>query len=350
MPDSDLLAKLHSGQAPRHVRLLAARGLVPLPPDEMLSLLVRLHRDPDPEVAEKAALTLQEWTESDLLRQLKSPECNAEVMEYFAGSASPAVQEAIVTNPAAGGSVVAGLAARAGAPLLEVILDNRMRLLESPEILQNLRLNPAATPQVLGLVREIEAEFFGSKKRDYLVGEDKEKAQAPTETIEFETELPIDDLALEGLPADPQQREAAILQRLSQLSVRQKIQLALKGSREVRAVLIRDTNRQVYQGVLQSPKLTISEVEAFAAMRSISDEIIRTIGNTKEWTRSYVVVQNLVKNPKTPLMISQRLMFRLQTRDLMMLSRDHGIPEAVRRNAQRLFSQRTSPQPKGKNQ
>ena len=124
--------------------------------------------------------------------------------------------------------------------------------------------------------------------------------------------------------------------------------LALKGTREMRSVLIRDTNRQVTQGVLQSPKLTIGEVETFAAMRSISDDVIRQIGNSKEWTRSYVVVQNLVKNPKTPPMISQRLMFRLQARDLMMLTRDRGIPEAVRRNAQRLLNQRNASPSGGK--
>jgi hypothetical protein len=348
MPDSDLLAKLSTGQPPKHVRLLAARGLVPLPPREMLRLLVGLGRDPDAEIAEAAAQSLREWPDRDLLLQLQSPECGAEVLEFFAGSASPAVQEAIITNPAASGSVVAALAARAGAPLLEAILYNQMRLLESPEILEKLKLNPAATPQVLGLVREIEAEFFGSKKREYHVGESKEEIRAPEEMIEFEEEMPLDDLALEGLPADPQQREAAILTQLSRMSVRQKLQLATMGTREVRSVLIRDTNRQVTQGVLQSPKLTVGEVEAFAAMRSISDDVIRRIGNSREWTRSYVVVQNLVKNPKTPLMISQRLMFRLQSRDLIMLARDHGIPEGVRRNAQRLLSQRSTSPSRGK--
>jgi len=314
----------------------------------MLRLLVLLDRDPDPEIAENAARTLRELPDMDLRMQLQSAECSAEVFEHFAGSTSSAVQEAIITNPAASGSVVAALAARADATLLEAILYNRMRLLEFPEILQNLKLNPAATPQILGMAREIEAEFFGSKKREYHVVESKEAPAALEEMLEFEAELPIEDLALEGLPADPQQREAAILTQLNRMSVRQKLQLATMGTREVRSVLIRDTNRQVTQGVLQSPKLTVGEVEAFAAMRSISEDVIRRIGNSREWTRSYVVVQNLVKNPKTPLMISQRLMFRLQSRDLIMLSRDHSIPEGVRRNAQRLLSQRSTSPSRGK--
>jgi hypothetical protein len=342
MPDSDPLEKFFTGQLPKNVRLLAARGLIPLPPHEMLRLLVRLDRDSDPEVAKKAAETLAGWNEKDLLIQLQSPECSAEVFEFFSESASTAVQEAVITNLAASGTVVATLAARVSAPLLETILYNRMRLLEFPEILQNLKLNPAATPQILGTVREIEAEFFSSKKRQYTVGQSEEAAPAQEEMIEFAADLPPDDLVLEGLPLDPQQREAAILMKLNRMSFSQKLVLALKGSREVRSVLIRDTNRQIAQSVLQSPKLTIGEVETFAAMRSISDDVIRQIGNSKEWTRSYAVVQNLVKNPKTPPMISQRLMFRLQSRDLMMLARDRGIPEAVRRNAQRLLNQRNA--------
>jgi hypothetical protein len=131
------------------------------------------------------------------------------------------------------------------------------------------------------------------------------------------------------------------------MTVSQKVRLALLGTRETRAVLIRDTNRQVSASVLQSPKLTVSEVESFAAMRSISEDVLRSIGNSKGWMKSYSVVQNLVKNPKTPPMISQRLMFRLQSRDLMLLSRDHGIPDGVRRNAQRLLSQRTAHKPAG---
>jgi len=147
MPDSDPLEKFFAGQLPKNVCLLAARGLIPLPPHEMLRLLIRLDRDPDPEVAQKAAETLAGWPEKDLLIQLQSSECSAEVFEYYAGSTSGAVQETIITNLAASGTVVAALAARVGTALLETILYNRMRLLEFPEILQNLKLNPAATPQ-----------------------------------------------------------------------------------------------------------------------------------------------------------------------------------------------------------
>jgi hypothetical protein len=77
-------------------------------------------------------------------------------------------------------------------------------------------------------------------------------------------------------------------------------------------------------------------------MRNVSDEVLREIGNSREWTRCYAVVHSLVKNPKSPPFISQRMLSRLHTKDLTLLGRDRGIPEAVRRNAQRMAAQRTS--------
>ncbi len=342
MSSSDLLKNFLEGNVPKHIRLVAARGLVPLPPSEMLQLLVRLVRDPDPEVSSKASETLGGWSEDDLVAQLQVPECNQDVLDHFADSEAPAVQEAIVLNPAATGPVTARLASKAPAQLLETILYNRTRLLDSPEILESVKANPAATAEILRLIEEVETEFFGGKKSTYTVGEQAQTAIEQEQVFGLQTELPPDNLILEGLPIDPQERETAILNRLGSLTVRQKIQLALMGTREIRSVLVRDTNKEVSRSVLQSPKLSVSEIEGFAAMRNCTEEILRLIGSSKAWTKSYGVVHNLVRNPKTPPLISQRLMIRLLSKDLKLLSRDRGLPEAVRRNAERMLKQRGS--------
>jgi hypothetical protein len=95
--------------------------------------------------------------------------------------------------------------------------------------------------------------------------------------------------------------------------------------------------------VLRSPKITEAEVESISAMTSVADEILREIGNSKDWARNYTVMHNLVKNPKTPPMISQRMLYRLQTKDLTLLARDRSVPEAIRVNAARALSQRNKP-------
>jgi hypothetical protein len=340
MPDSDFLKSFFARNPPKSLRMVAARGLVPMPASEMLLLLVRLAQDSDQEVAQKAEETLNRWNEKEVATQLKATECSQEVLEHFAGSTIPAIQEAIILNPLAPAASIANLASYVATPLLETILYNRTRLLDSPEVLQKIKLNPAATPEILRLVEEMETEFFGGKKRAYTVSESDQIAPGHTESIELEAELAPEDLALEGLPVDPQEREAAILNRIGAMTVRQKIQLALMGTREARAVLIRDTNKEVARSVMQSPKLTATEVESFAAMRNTSEDVLRLIGTSRTWTKNYAVIHNLVKNPKTPPMISHRLLSQLHPKDLLMLSRDRGIPEALKRNAERMIKQR----------
>ncbi len=342
MTENKILNSFFEGNPPKNVRLLAAGGLLPLPPDDMLCLLVRLARDPDEEVAQKSATSLKGMSELDIVAQLNSPQCSPEVLDHFAGSASAAMQEAIILNQESSGSIIAKLASHVAAPLLETILYNRMRLLDFPEILQEIKNNPAATARILGQVQEIETEFFGTKQRSYTTVTTEEASPVSEEILELEGELTPEELALEGLPVDPQEREAALLRRISTMTVRQKMQLALMGSREARVILAKDTNKEITRCVMQSPKLTLNEVESFSAMRQISEDVLRQIGNSKTWTKSYAVVHNLARNPKTPLMTSQRFLLRLLPKDLMMLSRDRGVSEGVRRGADRLMKQRAA--------
>ena len=104
------------------------------------------------------------------------------------------------------------------------------------------------------------------------------------------------------------------------MPLREKMRYALFGNREIRSMLIRDSNKEIARTVLRSPKLTDNEVEAIAAMRGVAEDILREIGQSRAWTKSYAVVQNLVKNPKTPPTISQNLLFRLRAPDLLQLS------------------------------
>jgi hypothetical protein len=343
MPSSDLLKSFLDSETPKNIRMAAARGLAPLPPTAMFQALVSLVGDEDPDVAAEAGLTLQRFPESEIVAMAQATDCRPEVLTYFSHVYdSEAVLEAIILNPVAPGHAIELLALKPSPPLLERILDNRMRLLDAPAILNNIKSNPSATPNVLRLVQEIESDFFSlEKKSDYRLQETPSEAPEETAgTSYLQAETPIEDLSLEGLPADPDEREAAVAVRISMMSVRQKIMHALFGNREARSLLIRDSNKQVARTVLRSPKLSENEIESFASMRNISDEILREIGISSEWTRSYAVVQNLVRNPKTPPVISQRLMFRLRSQDLTFLARDRGIPDAVRISAKRTLDQR----------
>lgn len=126
-------------------------------------------------------------------------------------------------------------------------------------------------------------------------------------------------------------------QLLSSMPIVQRMKLAMKGTREQRAQLIRDSNRMVAAAVLSSPKLTGSEVEAFTKMGNVSEDVLRTIGMNRSWLKNYGVILGLVKNPKTPAAISMQLLNRLNEKDIKMLAVDRNVPEALRMVARKLM-------------
>jgi len=142
---------------------------------------------------------------------------------------------------------------------------------------------------------------------------------------------------LPNVPDDgpPDEPKTGALQKIAQLSIPQRLGLAMKGTREERAILIRDPNKLISLAVLSSPKLTETEVASFARMTSVSEEIPRTIAGTRAWVKSYAVCVALVKNSKTPLAISMNLLSRLNDKDLRALATDRNVPEVLRSTAKR---------------
>jgi thiamine-phosphate pyrophosphorylase len=143
---------------------------------------------------------------------------------------------------------------------------------------------------------------------------------------------PADDVVddADGATAAPQV--------LSTLSVMERVKLATKGSREQRAQLIRDPNRMVAAAVLSSPKLSEPEIEAFARMANVSEDVLRIISANRSWMKNYGVAFGLVRNPKTPVSISMQLLHRLTARDIKVVAIDRNVTEPVRLAARRLMS------------
>jgi len=146
----------------------------------------------------------------------------------------------------------------------------------------------------------------------------------------------------EAAPDAPASEEAASDEEdsrlVSSLGIADRLKLASKGSREQRAQLIRDSNRIVATAVLTSAKLTESEVEAFAKMGNVSEDVLRIIGTNRAWLKNYGVLHAVTRNPKTPPAISMQLMHRLTEKDIKMLSTDRNVPEALRLAARRILT------------
>jgi hypothetical protein len=161
-------------------------------------------------------------------------------------------------------------------------------------------------------------EFFG------------DRGVFPAETPAVDADEPlIETGAADTDTVDESDNESAV-QKLANMSFTQRLKAAVKGTREMRAMLIRDPNKMIAASVLSSPKVSDSEVESFARMTSVSDDVLRIIGGNRTWTKNYGVVVALTRNPKTPLGMSLNLLARLTDRDLTMLSVDRNVPETLR--------------------
>jgi hypothetical protein len=147
-------------------------------------------------------------------------------------------------------------------------------------------------------------------------------------------ELPdLPDLP-EGEVPEGHVRESTVT-KIANMNVAQRMSLAMKGSREERAVLVRDPNKIVGASVMSSPKLNETEVESIAKMANVSEDILRMISISRAWTKSYAIVHALVKNPKTPVAMSMNFLARLNEKDLKVLSTNRNVPEVIRVTARK---------------
>ena len=147
-------------------------------------------------------------------------------------------------------------------------------------------------------------------------------------------EAPPDPVLDETLPPEGQEREST-LQKIASLTVAQRMALAMKGTREERAILIRDPNKIVGVAVLSSPKINEAEVESIAKMSTLSEELLRMIAFSRAWTKNYGVVHALVKNPKTPLAVAINFLSRLSEKDIRAISANRNVADALRITARK---------------
>lgn len=383
-----------SGSAPPQARMAAARGLLPLAQEELLELLVALRADSDADVARAADETLSTQEPTTLSAAASEPSTPAPVLAYLATRADLGrdAQEAVALNVSTPDEAIVELARVTGeGAVLEVISINQQRLIRAPQIIDAVLSNPARTPDSERRVRETRREFF-EKERGARQVADEMRARGMNAAAEFfeeaesvgeggglsledawliaqHIEVSDEDIDDSWLPSEWleeliedtfEQREAAaarliaeasaesaapervaLIRRIMLMKVKDRMKLGMKGDREARSILIRDSNRIVAQGVINNPRITDQEVEAIAAMRTVSDEVLRLIAMNRAWARQYPIIHNLARNPRTPLPTAMTILMRLQTKDLKNLSQNRNVPEAVRRQALRLSSARS---------
>jgi hypothetical protein len=142
-------------------------------------------------------------------------------------------------------------------------------------------------------------------------------------------------------PEDEQR--GSVLQKIAKLDIKGRIQLAMKGTKEERSILVRDGTKVVALAVLDSPKITDGEVEKFANQKNVLETLLRAIPMKRRFMKNYAIVRNLVANPRTPLDVSLGLMKNLLVQDLRNLSGNKEVSDTVRKLALRMFKQKLEP-------
>ncbi len=194
----------------------------------------------------------------------------------------------------------------------------------------------------LGLLpNEVLANFIAradvpTELREFFIARGIQPSDTPTP--DFEEPLLDTDQSSMSFAQEEGETALTFTQRLASMTVPEKVKCAMKGTRDMRAVLIRDPNRLVASAVLSCPKVNEAEVEAFAKMGNVSEDILRTIASSRAWTKNYSVTLSLVKNSKTPVAMSMNLMQRLIESDVKKLSTDRNVPEALRLAARKRLS------------
>lgn len=352
-PFEAVYAKILAGEAPMAVRSAAARGALPLPRTLLVHLYLRLREDPEDAIRSDAEASLRDLTTESIGEILADPGCPEAVLDHFASVAArnETLAESVAFHPNAGERALTALASEGNATVIELVLTNQQRLLTTPGLLDRLTMNPALRQDQRGRILDLLDRFVtaapGRSSADAAEGggdDGPSDAHEAARLLEVDVgELFAASEIVDGHEFEQSEDDAvrSAYKKILGLNTAQKAVLAMKGNREERVILVRDTNKVVALGVLKNPRLTELEVEAIARMRNVSDEVLRSVGISREWSKVYSIVSSLVRNPRTPPGVSTNFVTRLNTKDLKTLAGDKGVPEIIRRMAKKTFDLRT---------
>ena len=349
-------------------RMMASRGMLPLPPGDQISVLYQLAIDKDQTLQMAARATALGMPEKVLAGALADPNVDARVLDLFATlvGTKAAAFDALVANAATADQTIAALADHATMPQLERIAANEQRLLRHPEIITAMYTNKQARMSTIDRVVELavrnNVRVPGLAAWDEIARALQGGPPPPSPEADaafaaaVEAASSVDDSPL--TQGDAEQVEQVIAEEtpdgaapeepppelknvpIEKLSVPAKVRLCLLGNGFQRAVLVRDPLKMVALAAIKSPAVTEFEAARYASNSGLAEDVIRYIAGKREWTKLYGTKVALCRNPKTPVPEAMRLMPFLREKDLTNLTKSKGIASAVAAQARKLLLQR----------
>lgn len=370
--------------APAPMRMMVARALLPMGPADLFSSLAYLAANESGDLQTAARNSLQEMPASvvsGVIRELKDPGLLDFALREWVDNEQLA--EALLLNQETSDDAVAWAAKRVSSKLVELVANNQERIVRHPQMVEAIYYNPEAPMRVVSRVfetavragldlhhipgfKEIYASIFGDEAGAKLdaaeqqnVGEisaeaiEELVAELPPVEVEEDAGVPEDDFltAMRNASKEEEEEEAEgddsgrigkkpLHALVKEMTVSQKVRLALTGNKQARTLLIKDPKAVVALAVLKAPALRVKEVADFTKNKALSDRIMSAIARNPKWCKDRAIKMGLIKHPKTPAGMVNRWVRTLGVRELKALSKSREVPSHVQKLAKNLVSQR----------
>jgi hypothetical protein len=370
---SRMIDLFRQSAVPASLMRTAARGALSLPTAETLEILVFLSQHAI--FGQQAQLTLAGWDEQAVSAVVRDPQAPVEVLDYYSAPVNlrPCLLSVLLENPAIPQSRLMELA-QAVSPNLLLQMVASVRVCSSPQLLRLLltrseldeiqrmrleeelqRVEPQSAdesgpdilePELSSYLEAHAAEITAEEGNPFRLVDSTMEEQAQIAAVagrrqEGQESLRVGAAAARALAGADAERIAPV-QKIANMSVGERVQLAYRGARDERFILIRDGARVVSTAVLDSPKLTESEVEAFASMKNVSEHVPRIIASKRKWMRRYVLKRLLTANPRCPLEVAVPLIKELLLLDLKNLTANRDVSDMVRHVAFKVWKDKSS--------
>jgi hypothetical protein len=358
--------------APVPLRMMGAKGLVPMGPKEMATALFMLTFDADAAIREAATKSAAGLPDRILSVALRDETVDSPVLDYYADAFTGRDEylEMLVLNPATPDATVQRITARADERIVEIVAQNQLRMLRHADIVRAVVNNAAARPSTVdnvcdfcvrsGLLLEDLPAFRAARRRIHGGSEQDDalakKVAAEQQSAEARAEAALEQMgataadAAEDRPVpagspdeqEEEKKKLSITQQIMKLSIAKKIEWAnKKGNREVRSILLRDPNKLVQLAVMQSPRITDGEVAKVALSRTAPQEVLQYIYNNRQLMKNYQIKVNLINNPKMPVGVSMRFLSSLRMAEVKAVAKNKNVPHGLATAAKKLVEKKT---------
>lgn len=361
-------------KAPPPMKMMLARGMVPMKPLVQVCALYQLAQTDDRELRDTAVGTLRKLPANTMVGIAKQPMLPV-VLDWLVDIYADAdeVVRAVLLNKQTDTDTLVRVAAKADEEICELLSRNQARLLESPALVKALYLNrntrASTADRVIDFAarneldlsdipgyRDILAAIKGVQLDARSADEEAEldaKFRATKDACTVLNDKAQDDDAAEAIvqqaleeldtdEAEPEEkRSRSVAGMIRDMNIAQKVRLAVMGGKTERGILIRDTNKIVARSVIRSPAISDAEAMVYAKDKGLIDEVINYIAKNKKWTRHYQMKLNLVQNPKTPINEALNFLKFLRASDLRAVSRSRNVPPPIAKAAKAMLRARS---------